>query len=99
MKNKSITIEIWDNGGKTADRYFIAVSGLMECDNKPYTYFMYSSENPFHPQGIGLHGDEELTAVYKSRRGGMSHMGKRITFFELPKYVQRFIAQELMPEE
>ena len=95
--NKSITIEMWDNGGETIDRYTIAISGLQEIDGEPYTYFMGASDSPFHPQGFGQHGHEIPTWKHKAHRGGFRHLGKRVKFYELPPDVQRFITNELIP--
>lgn len=38
----------YDNGGETADRYSVVFSG------RGFWYARYMSENPFHPQGVGL---------------------------------------------
>jgi len=94
-KCKDIRIRIWDNGGKTLDRYSIAISGMMEKDGVPYTYFLGASEDPFHPQGFGMHCSEIPTY---EMRGSWKHLGKRITFFELPPDVQRFLMDEFNPE-
>jgi hypothetical protein len=98
-RRKSVTIEVWDNGGKTFDRYTIAISGLQEYNGTPYTYYMGASENPYSPQGFGQHSRELTTAEYKAQRGGFWQLGKRVRVYDLPKPVQRMIANELMPED
>ena len=103
MKGK-IEINCWDNEGKTADRYTIAISGLMlvpDRDGKlvSYTYFLVSSCDPFYPQGVGMHSHEMSTVAFKQRRGGWGYLGKRIDFMDLPGDVRRFVAGEFMPEE
>ena len=97
-KNKSVVIECWDNGGKTADRFTIAISGLMSVEDEPYTYFLGASKNPYHPQGVGQHSNEMPVSEYESFRGGWQHLGKRVMFTDLPEEVQKFVACELMPE-
>ncbi len=87
---KRITIDCFDNGGKTADRYTIIIDGLGE---QPYC--LGASSNPYHPQGIGQHC-EMKPGVYHIM--DYDFLGKRIGFFELPADVRRFIANEFMPE-
>jgi len=96
-KNKSIIIECWDNGGKTADRYTIAISGIQEYGDRQYTIILGASAQPFHPQGVGQHAAEILTAAHK--KGSNKHLGKRIDWYELPPDVQRFVRGELNYEE
>ena len=73
MKN----LRIYDNGGKSFDRYTVVFlnrpeyGGMFEC--------LAMSENPFHPQGFGMHAMAML--------GG--HLGKRIRFDQLPADCQR----------
>ncbi len=88
-----LVIDCWDNGGRTIDRYTIAVTGLQSVNGEPYTYFMAASENPFHPQGFGQHGHEERTRSYFRSR--YTHLGRHIDFLDLPEPVQRFIRQDL----
>ena len=57
---------IYDNGGLrdhrgewrgSADRYTVVYDG--ETDERGQTFYPYlaMSERPFHPQGIGIHGE------------------------------------------
>ncbi len=98
-----ITIDIYDNGGKTIDRYAIAITGLQKSPNPlwkheivEYTVWLHASETPFHPQSIGMHGSEELTQLYSVHNH--RNLGKWVGFYDVPKDVQRFIAQELLPD-
>lgn len=82
-----LVCKIWDNGGRSFDRYTVVfkahrIEGLM-C----WTY-LAASENPFHPQGFGQHG-ESLEPM------GGKHLGKRVTFDALPVDVQKFIMQSI----
>ena len=92
--NKQIVIEAWDNGGKTIDRYSVAISGLMQVDKEPYTFWLGANDEPFHPQGYGMHCGEIQTREYKAQRGGWRHLGKRVSWWNLPEQVQQFILQE-----
>ena len=77
-------VRIYDNGGKTADRYTAVymdsperAAGMFQC--------VGMSENPFHPQGFGQHS---------SAMPG-KHLGKRIAFEALPKDCQRLVMRDL----
>jgi len=72
---------IWDNGGKTFDRY-TAVYDKMDGQ---YNLMVGMSEHPFHPCGFGIH-DSCLPG---------DHLGKQIKFEELPPDCQRCVAQDL----
>lgn len=51
-------VRCYDNGGESGDRYTVVFSGNFpkgEGMNKEFPYLAMSSE-PFHPQGIGMHG-------------------------------------------
>lgn len=78
MKN----IRIYDNGGKTFDRFTVVYL------NEPEGLGLYGargmSENPFHPQGFGQ---------YCTAAPGR-HLGKRIKFDQLPIDCQRLVAQD-----
>ncbi len=87
MKLIRNTITIYDNGGKTADRYTIIFEGPDFPKRMDFLYALGSSSNPFHPQGFGQHVE-----VIKGK-----HLGKEIEFADLPKDVQRFVARELHP--
>ena len=95
-KNKSVVIECWDNGGKTADRFTIAISGIQEYGDREYTIILAASANPFHPQGVGQHCAEVLTRQH--RQGSYRHLGERMKYYDLPDDVKRFVANELTPE-
>ena len=95
-KNKSAVIECWDNGGKTADRFTIAISGIQEYGDREYTIILAASANPFHPQGVGMHCAKVLTV--KHNQGGNRQFGYRIKYYELLDDVKRFVANELSSE-
>ncbi|MFH2095909.1 MAG: hypothetical protein ABIJ16_09410 [Bacteroidota bacterium] len=92
MKGR-ISIDTWDDGGKTVDRYTITISGVQWIGDTEYTYFISSSSNPKHPQGFWQHGHEVETKQYNRESHG--HLGKRISFFALPEEVQACIRSEI----
>lgn len=48
------SIVVYDNGGKTTDRYTIVdLKGYVERDGVRYYQYGYSSPNPYSPQGVG----------------------------------------------
>ena len=73
---------------ESADRYTVCFT-----KKKVNGVFMYlgMSENPFHPQGIGMHGESEFQPI---DRPTYSHLGKRITFNELPEKCQELVIQD-----
>lgn len=79
MKN----VRIYDNGGKTVDRYTVV---YMDCQEGRGLYgALGMSAQPFHPQGFGQH----CTAMPGR------HLGLRITFEELPQDCQRAVLRDL----
>lgn len=86
-------IKIFDNGGKTYDRYtciFTKKSIISKEDRKHYgTRFMFvgMSCNPFAPQGFGQHGELAPQHIGK-------HLGKRIKFEDLPEDCKKLVIQD-----
>ena len=74
------TVRIYDNGGKTLDRYTVVYMDLPE--NRLFMA-LSMSEHPF--QEIGQH-----TQAMPGR-----HLGKRIQFWQLPKDCQKLVKQDL----
>ena len=78
---------IYDNGGKTCDRYTIYYKSN---GWQPWQDYIAASAKPFHPQGFGQHG--ESRPFY--RRHDMAHIGEPLRFDKLPPDVQRFAAMQ-----
>ena len=74
-------IAIYDNGGKTFDRFTVYFKG----GNGRMFACLGMSENPFHPQGFGQHSTGMLGR----------HNGKRISFADLPADCRRCALQSL----
>ena len=82
-----MSIRIYDNDGKTADRYTVVYmdhptrAGLYEC--------VGMDEKPFHPQGFGQHS-EAMPGL---------HLGRRIKLTDLPKDCQKLVLRDLKDDE
>lgn len=87
-------LAIYDNGGKTADRYTVVY--------EPYDIDGYGTEHrafpvtdmsgaPFHPQGVCQHSEwtRRITATWGYE--------KAIPFAALPADCRRVVAQDLNP--
>lgn len=84
------TLRIFDNGGKTVDRYTIMPARWDKKyrERTPGAFdAIGASEFPFHPQGFGMH----TTAM------AGPHLGKRVAWDTLPPDVQKF-ARQSFPE-
>lgn len=84
---KSLKIRIYDNGGKTRDRYTVIYMYLYESGhgrNKKFGARGMCS-NPTSPQGIGC---------YVSANPGR-HLGRRIKLEDLPKQARDLVLFDL----
>lgn len=87
-------VRCYDNGGTSADRYTVVYTGRYR--GKGWFQHVGMSANPFHPQGVGMHGEHsQQIDVNKSgfapAIGRKNHLGKRITFAELPPDCQKLV--------
>ena len=82
---KRYVCRIYDNQGKTRDRYTIALKAKYNHGVK-YWPFLGCNRLPF--EGIGYHGCS--TEFLKGK-----HLGKRVRFEDCPEQVQQFIMQNL----
>ena len=76
-------IRIYDNGGKTLDRYTVVFMDQPETHAGTFNS-LGMSEHPFGPQGFGQHG-----AAVPGR-----HLGRRIKLEDLPKDCKRLVLRE-----
>jgi len=86
-------LKIYDNGGKSWDRYTVV---YVHRDNRtPYTYSktvfsgydgVCMSENPTHPQGCGSYQEGIEPGL---------HLGKRILFKDLPKRCRDLVKSDI----
>lgn len=82
MSNQNI--RIYDNSGKTFDRYTVVFMDQPEKQSGVYAAVGMST-HPFSPQGFGQH-----CSAMPGR-----HLGRRIQFNELPKDCQALTLQDL----
>jgi hypothetical protein len=78
---------IYDNGGKTVDRYTVVYTPF-ESGGETFFPYVGMSDSPFHPQGFGQHG--ELRHRYTRQSGE-----RVLNFAELPKDCQKLVLQDL----
>jgi hypothetical protein len=72
-------VRVYDNGGKSIDRYTVVFSGNYPGRQRLCRYLGMSGA-PFHPQGFGQHGESE-TIIDRPTYG---HLGRKISFGDLP---------------
>jgi len=81
-------LRIYDNGGKTIDRYTVYYDDSYVSHNGEKLFnCLAMSDNPFHPQGFCQHSGGQLGR----------HNGKRITFDQLPLDCQKAVYNDLIP--
>jgi hypothetical protein len=81
-------VRIYDNGGKTADRYTLAFP--WDRDTRPgrtrLVAMVGMSANPFHPQGFCQHSEGVMGR----------HLGKRISYTDLNDDCAQVVRRELV---
>ena len=77
-------VSVYDNGGKTADRYTIVFDTMHEAKPNTYTALGLSAQ-PSSPQGVS-----QFTTAMKG-----AHLGRRIHFVRLPANVQAHVRARL----
>jgi len=105
-------VRCYDNGGIDAvngssDRYTVVFSGnFNNCHQaSQFTYHPYlaMSGSPFHPQGIGLHGEHNriIDTIGKNGKycwppaiGRKNHLGTRISFSSLPPDCRKLVLRD-----
>jgi hypothetical protein len=98
-------IRVYDNGEETADRYTVIFSHAQSFYTKYYVPVLAMSENPYHPQGVGMHleyktfGKDMIMEGNKPGQwppaiGRKGNLGKRIEFKELPEQCQRLVMDD-----
>jgi hypothetical protein len=87
-------ISCWDSDSKFADRYCVVY--LDEEDELGKVPYVGMSERPFHPQGVGMHGEMPVRNVTYRGRGGV--FDKRIEFADLPEDCRKLVLMDLSVE-
>lgn len=86
-KHDNENIYLYDNGGKTYDRYTVVFMNRPTHANPKYTMFecVGFNDDPFSPLGFGQ---------YCSAMPGR-HLGKRIKISDLPEKARKFVEQNI----
>ena len=89
-------VRVYDNEGKTADRYTVVFTGRYPKGRPPEFLRLTMSENPFSPKGVCILDSHEynIDVDEKEHRwspsyGKSNHLGKRIHWHELPETCQQ----------
>ena len=82
-------VRCYDNGGETADRYTVVFTGRYKQNTGNEFWHLGMSGNPFHPQGIGMHGSSR-TQIDSPTYG---HLGKKIKFDDLTENCKLCVLQ------
>lgn len=85
-------LHVYDNGGKTVDRFSIVFTGKYRHLTNGQTVFVGASEHPFHPQGFGSHECLNFVPDYPT----YGHLGKKIQFKDLPPDVKKMVKDDYM---
>jgi hypothetical protein len=77
-------VRCYDDGG-SGDRYTVVYTGNYRGKGGVCRYVVMSAL-PFHPQGIGMHGEsrEPIEGKRPPAIGNKCHLGRRIPFLDLP---------------
>jgi hypothetical protein len=84
-------VRCYDNGGKTFDRYTVVFTGRYTHKTRQCFWYVGMSENPFHPQGFGQHGEQKYLPIDRPTYG---HIGKKIKFEQLPTDCKKLVIQD-----
>ena len=79
-------IRCYDSGG-SGDRYTVVFTG-----RRGKGLYLGMNDKPFHPQGIGMHGEGPNGRAIDRPTSG--HLGKRIAFTALPPDCQKAVRQD-----
>ena len=89
-------IHIYDNGGKTCDRYTIVFtrtgrtgSNRNKKQDNGHIY-LGMSEHPTSPNGFCQHGSNDTPIDYPT----YGHLGKKISFDKLPEVCQKVVIND-----
>jgi hypothetical protein len=91
VNGKRKTCRIYDDGGKTADRYTVVYRVVRLSDGTRYYPYTGMGCTPFAPTGICQHGEARTPIDRPSGK----HLGKRIAFESLNEDCQRVIIDYL----
>jgi len=100
-------IRVYDNDGRTLDRYTVVFTGnynnigKKRGETRNYSHISLAmSEHPFNPQGFCQHGEtEEIIDMDKKSGwapsiGRENHLGTRIQFRDLPEDCRKVVISD-----
>lgn len=79
---------ITDNGGNSADRYTVEYEPYRDERGEVWQSYVAMSGAPFHPQGVGLHGERQGWGYPRPGR----HL---LNFADLNEDCKRVVLQDL----
>lgn len=82
-------VHVYDNGGESIDRYTVVFTGRYTQKTGGEHWYLGMSGAPFHPQGMGQHGESQKQIDWPS----YGHLGKKIPFEKLPADCQQCALQ------
>jgi hypothetical protein len=88
-------VRIYDNGGRTADRYTVVFTGRYARrvgQDRGYTLVLGMNSCPFHPQGIGICSEYGYRIDWPT----YGHLGKKIKFATLPADCQQAVLDDYL---
>lgn len=83
-------LRVYDNGGKTADRYTAVFTGRYRHLTGGSFWHVCMSGAPTHPQGVCMHGESEN----QIDRPSYGHLGKKISFNDLPEICCKILMED-----
>jgi hypothetical protein len=87
-------LAIYDNRGKTADRYTVIYKEVITAhDGTKWIGMRHMSENPTHPQGVGMFAEERVHDV-----AAMRYRMRACTWSSLPDKVKDCVRRDLSGE-
>lgn len=84
-------IRCYDNQGESLDRYTVVYTGRYTHKTGRAFWYLGMNSAPFHPQGIGQHGESMYQPI---DRPTYSHLGKKIKFEDLPEDCKKAVIQD-----
>lgn len=78
--------------GDVADCWTILFTGSYRKNPRDRFLYLGVSNDPYHPQGIGTHGESETIID----RPAYSHLGKPSKYRDLPEPVQKFVMENYL---
>lgn len=86
-------IRCYDSGpDEGADRYTVVYTGRYQHDGCGY-FYVGMSGSPFHPQGVGYHGEHPYGSIDRPTYG---HLGKKIKYDDLPDDCKKLVLSDYL---